>query len=75
MPLPDIVTVREGWLKKLGGFIKNWKERYFVLDSTASRRLLKYYESLEDEKGLGEIPLTKESTVVEEPVSGWPCCM
>ena len=24
----NMVTVKEGWLKKLGGFVKNWKVRW-----------------------------------------------
>ena len=26
-------TLKEGWLLKQGGFVKNWKQRYFILNS------------------------------------------
>jgi len=28
-------ATKEGWLKKLGGVVKNWKKRYFMLTETA----------------------------------------
>jgi hypothetical protein len=32
----DVTVLWHGWLKKLGGFSKRWKRRYFVFLSTAN---------------------------------------
>jgi len=34
-------VVLDGWLKKRGGFVKNWKIRWFTLESSPVRRVLK----------------------------------
>lgn len=34
-------VILDGWLKKRGGFVKNWKTRWFTLESSPVRRVLK----------------------------------
>eukprot|EP00981_Chlorochromonas_danica_P006171 scaffold1302_cov165-Ochromonas_danica.AAC.5 len=50
LKIPD---VKQGWLKKQGHVVKNWKRRFFIL----SQGLLNYYENNgQDTNGLPEIP-------------------
>lgn len=48
---------KTGFLNKLGGNVKNWKRRYFVLGTGAAGRQLSYYRSATDNSPLGIIPL------------------
>ena len=50
-----------GWMIKQGGFIKNWKRRWFVLSNTT----LKYFKNATNTSPLGVISL---SNVSAEPV-------
>ena len=56
------MSIKEGWCKKQGGVVKNWKKRYFVL--TAHE--LSYYEKEPPSKQLGVIDLSKASKVQYE---------
>jgi len=51
----DEQSIKEGNLKKLGGNVKNWQDRYFVLTLNA----LKYYKEITDQKPAGKIDLKK----------------
>jgi PH domain len=63
----SLVHVKEGFMVKLGGFIKSWRSRYFTLESTVERRTVKYYKSIESEKHVGEIAITSSTIVTCEP--------
>ena len=56
-------TDMEGWVSKLGGFRKNWKKRYLILDGNK----LKYFtdEAMKTQKNM--FMITSSSTVVENP--------
>ncbi|CAN9505976.1 unnamed protein product [Ophioblennius macclurei] len=44
---------REGWLLKMGGRVKTWKRRWFILTNNC----LYYFEYMEDKDPIGIIPL------------------
>jgi hypothetical protein len=46
-------AAKRGWLQKQGGRFKNWKKRYFVLNSNT----LYYYKREEDKEPKGAISL------------------
>ncbi|XP_075431170.1 cytohesin-3-like [Ascaphus truei] len=55
---------REGWLLKLGGRVKTWKKRWFILKDNC----LYYFECTTDKEPLGIIPLENLSIqIVEDP--------
>ncbi|XP_077973704.1 uncharacterized protein LOC120347891 isoform X2 [Styela clava] len=55
-------VLRSGWLKKQGGMIKTWNERWFVLRGD----VLFYYKDKEENKLLGTITL-RGNEVVDHP--------
>ena len=57
----DLPPENEGWVMKQGGLIKNWKNRYFVLDCFQ----MKYYksENITNEKPKGEISIDEKCSV------------
>merc|ERR1712013_152192 len=55
--------VRQGWMMKKGDIIKNWKKRYFVLQSN---RVLNYYESSSSAMVKGTVALRKATRVVKK---------
>nr|XP_014350586.1 PREDICTED: cytohesin-3-like [Latimeria chalumnae] len=55
---------REGWLMKLGGRVKTWKRRWFILTDNC----LYYFEYTADKEPRGIIPLENLSVrVIDEP--------
>ncbi|XP_053577201.1 cytohesin-4 [Bombina bombina] len=55
---------REGWLLKLGGRVKTWKKRWFILKDNC----LYYFEFITDKEPLGIIPLENLSIeIVDDP--------
>ena len=60
-------VIVSGWLKKEGGFVHNWKKRWFEL---RGNRLYYYTESGGDLKGTVE--LTKDSIVQSTELIGQP---
>uniref|UniRef100_A0A8D0DPZ7 PH domain-containing protein n=1 Tax=Salvator merianae TaxID=96440 RepID=A0A8D0DPZ7_SALMN len=55
---------REGWLLKLGGRVKTWKRRWFILTDNC----LYYFEYTTDKEPLGIIPLENLSVrKVDDP--------
>uniref|UniRef100_A0A8C0W1L4 Cytohesin-3 n=1 Tax=Castor canadensis TaxID=51338 RepID=A0A8C0W1L4_CASCN len=63
---------REGWLLKLGGRVKTWKRRWFILTDNC----LYYFEYTTDKEPRGIIPLEnlsiREVEDPRKPVSGRP---
>jgi hypothetical protein len=54
--LINIPLMKTGWLKKQGHMIKNWKERFFILNYG----ILQYYENNgQDKQGVAEAPKGK----------------
>ncbi|XP_053324646.1 cytohesin-4 [Spea bombifrons] len=53
---------REGWLLKLGGRVKTWKKRWFILKDNC----LYYFECIADKEPLGIIPLENLSVEIAE---------
>ncbi|KAM4722831.1 cytohesin-4 [Rhinophrynus dorsalis] len=53
---------REGWLLKLGGRVKTWKKRWFILKDNC----LYYFEFTTDKEPLGIIPLENLSVEIAE---------
>ncbi|KAL6074629.1 Kinesin-like protein unc-104 [Balamuthia mandrillaris] len=49
----SMVVSKEGWLTKEGGLVRNWKQRWFVLQGLS----LLYFEAPSKEKPKGSIPL------------------
>ncbi|XP_047497581.1 myotubularin-related protein 13-like isoform X3 [Penaeus chinensis] len=61
----------EGYLWKRGSLLKNWKQRWFVLDSM--KHQLRYYDSMEDSHFKGIIELSDVVAVVPSgPTQGAP---
>ncbi|CAH1795633.1 unnamed protein product [Owenia fusiformis] len=56
--------VKSGWLKKQGGVVKSWKERFFIIKGG----YMTYYAKEDDSKKLGSIELIG-NRVVEVPSS------
>ncbi|XP_061882465.1 cytohesin-4-like isoform X2 [Entelurus aequoreus] len=61
---------REGWLLKLGGRVKTWKRRWFILTDSC----LYYFEFTADKEPRGIIPLENLS-VREVPFPRKPFCL
>uniref|UniRef100_A0A3Q3KZB6 Cytohesin 4b n=1 Tax=Mastacembelus armatus TaxID=205130 RepID=A0A3Q3KZB6_9TELE len=61
---------REGWLLKLGGRVKTWKRRWFILTDNC----LYYFEFTTDKEPRGIIPL-ENLCVKEVPYSRKPYCL
>jgi hypothetical protein len=61
----------EGYMAKLGSFVRTWRRRYFVLDPRS--RCLHYYKSAVDVAELGNVQLARAVVVRggDEQV-GWP---
>lgn len=55
-------SVREGFMFKVGGNVKSWKNRYFVL----TKDKLLYYAAPKDKKPKGDIPLEKGALLASE---------
>jgi serine/threonine protein kinase len=53
---------KQGWGRKLGGFIKNWKRRWFILEGTTLR-----YLTEENGKERGRIDLSRAKSVARAP--------
>ena len=62
------IIAHEGWLTKLGQVFKTWKRRYFVLELSRERRVLKYYRDIEQDVPSGEMLLTEYTVVQKELV-------
>ncbi|XP_069951070.1 myotubularin-related protein 13 isoform X4 [Cherax quadricarinatus] len=61
----------EGYLWKRGSLLKNWKQRWFVLDSV--KHQLRYYDSMEDSHFKGIIELSDVVAVIPSgPTQGAP---
>ncbi|XP_069180950.1 myotubularin-related protein 13 isoform X2 [Procambarus clarkii] len=61
----------EGYLWKRGSLLKNWKQRWFVLDSV--KHQLRYYDSMEDSHFKGIIELSDVVAVIASlPTQGAP---
>ena len=61
--------VKEGWLEKQGGFIKNWKNRWFVLTSD----MIIYYR-VPNREEMGRFELNPECSVsIENDLKNGPC--
>lgn len=69
----NMSAAKEGYLSKVGGRIKTWKRRYFILLPDR----LDYYKKKGDREPKGSIPLTKGSTTlaIESPQRGEPACL
>jgi cytohesin len=61
--------VKEGWLLKQGGRVKNWKRRWFILNDNC----LYYFEYTTDKEPKGIIPL-ENVQVREVPATHKPHC-
>jgi hypothetical protein len=63
-------SVKEGFMFKVGGNVKSWKNRYFVL----TRDKLSYFKAPKDKKSQGEIPLASGALLASESLesSGKP---
>jgi len=67
----DEPQTSEGFLYKRGKIVKNWKQRWFILDT--DRRELSYYDSKQEGKCHGTIPLSDILGVEEaDPTSVVP---
>jgi len=58
-PSSTLLTVKQGWLYKQGGFVKSWKKRWFVVKSDG---IMYYYDKVDTEKGSspkGNISISK----------------
>ncbi|EGD77444.1 hypothetical protein PTSG_08540 [Salpingoeca rosetta] len=53
--------VMSGWLTKEGGRVRNWKRRYFTLDT---RHMLRYFKAETDAKEAGSIDMTQCREIV-----------
>lgn len=51
-PIPSR-KIKQGYLRKMGNNVKNWKNRYFVVNNQADNYVVVYYEdeSMTKEKG------------------------
>lgn len=58
----EATPTMQGWLFKQGGFVKNWKKRWFV----ACEGKLMYYHGMSDAKPLGIVPLRRVTVEVCE---------
>ncbi|CAK6968862.1 cytohesin-3-like [Scomber scombrus] len=61
---------REGWLLKMGGRVKTWKRRWFILTDSC----LYYFEYTTDKDPIGIIPL-ENLCVREVQYTGKPYCL
>lgn len=57
------LSVREGWIRKLGQNVSSWKSRYFVL----LPQMAMYYKWSKDKRPQGVISLNKDSTIELDP--------
>jgi len=64
------INSKEGYLTKLGGTIKNWKARWFVL----VKNELKYYKTKGDTAPIRTLDLTKCTGVEEDQTCGKSNC-
>eukprot|EP00112_Aurelia_sp_Birch-Aquarium-sp1_P012479 Seg2624.5 transcript_id=Seg2624.5/GoldUCD/mRNA.D3Y31 product="Dual adapter for phosphotyrosine and 3-phosphotyrosine and 3-phosphoinositide" protein_id=Seg2624.5/GoldUCD/D3Y31 len=64
------INSKEGYLTKLGGKVKNWKARWFVLVKTE----LKYYKTKGDKDPIRTLDLTKCQGIEEDDTVGKSNC-